>query len=234
MTTQTLLRRAIAPTAVITVAAASIFPTRIHADDQKPSSTVFQPNRTRLSIYGNPEERYVVVDEPSQLELALRKSRVAVTSYFSETRISRKGINRLLAQQAQVQSVVDQWISCEKKVVEVTKSYAAPGEKLLPNSLYVILSGFAGSIIAKNRGILFRATFPTATALSAFIYLYPGTSRNIFTRSWADAHKSGLVPETVPGLAVGTNVMNEAGKLWKSVQGLFGAKNDETADKEKK
>ena len=114
------------------------------------------------------------------------QTRQAVTAHFSST-------------QAQIQRLIDDWISLEQNVRKTVKRYAAPDERLLPNALYVTLSGFAGSIFAKNKSLFVRASLPATTACVSFAYLFPGTTRNIFKNTWADASSAGLLPERIPG-----------------------------------
>ncbi|TPX68693.1 hypothetical protein SpCBS45565_g02929 [Spizellomyces sp. 'palustris'] len=131
----------------------------------------YVPPRTKRSIYDDSEEDFVPVEEPTQLELAIRQTRHTVTNQFATTR-------------AQIQTVVDKWIHLEQQVTGTTKKYIAPGEPFLPGAIYVTLSGFAGSILAKNRGLLYRAATPTTFALVSFCYFYPGTSRNIVSAAY--------------------------------------------------
>ncbi|KAI8837596.1 hypothetical protein BC829DRAFT_44063 [Chytridium lagenaria] len=71
---------------------------------------VFVPERKKLSIYDNPEDKYVVRDEPNEIELALRKTRLTVSRFFSDTRI-------------QVDSVMSKWIETEKNFKKTRNSY---------------------------------------------------------------------------------------------------------------
>ncbi|KAJ3415854.1 hypothetical protein HDV05_003918 [Chytridiales sp. JEL 0842] len=166
---------------------------KIHCEGEAPNNNVYVPPRKKLSIYDEPHEDYKVVDEPTQLELGLRKLRHSVTDSFASTRI-------------QIESVVDKWIALEKETQRVVSRYAVPEEKLLPNGLYVALSGFAGSIAFKNRSIVMRGMAPPALALATFTYLYPKTSQNIYSKSWDDAAKAGLVPKEVPGKSLFSEV----------------------------
>ncbi|EGS18701.1 uncharacterized protein CTHT_0053080 [Thermochaetoides thermophila DSM 1495] len=71
------------------------------------------------------------------------------------------------------------------------------GEKLMPGLIYVLVSGMAGSIVARNRGVLLRATTPLAFGLGAAYYVLPVTMQNVGGLVWeyekkfpavADAH----------------------------------------------
>ncbi|KAI5290103.1 hypothetical protein KEM52_000567 [Ascosphaera acerosa] len=55
----------------------------------------------------------------------------------------------------------------------------ASGEKLAPGLAYVGVSGMAGSILARNRGVLLRAAAPVALAGVAAAYCLPVTMANV-------------------------------------------------------
>ncbi|KAI9101941.1 apolipo protein O-domain-containing protein [Phlyctochytrium arcticum] len=137
----------------------------------------FVPERKKLSIYDPPQEQVIHVEEPTKLELAIRQARHTITDQFAWSR-------------GQVQSVVDQWIQVEKKVSGSIRKYAAKDERFLPGSIYVILAGFGGSILTRNKGLLYRTATPTSFALLTFAYLYPGTSYNIFSSVVGDVRGS--------------------------------------------
>lgn len=58
------------------------------------------------------------------------------------------------------------------------------GERLLPGSIYVIVSAMAGSIVTRNRGVFLRATTPLAFGTVAAWTLLPVTMRNISDLIW--------------------------------------------------
>ncbi|KNC97447.1 uncharacterized protein SPPG_07368 [Spizellomyces punctatus DAOM BR117] len=152
---------------ILSVAMGTMMVVHTEGETAKP----YVPPRTKRSIYDDSEEEFVPVEEPTQLELAIRQTRHTVTNQFATTR-------------AQIQSVVDKWIHLEQQVTGTTKKYIAPGEPFLPGAIYVTLSGFAGSILAKNRSLLYRSATPATFALVAFSYFYPGTSRNIVSAAY--------------------------------------------------
>ena len=69
------------------------------------------------------------------------------------------------------------------------------GERLMPGSLYIIVSAMGGSIISRNRNIILRATVPLAVGIGAGYVVLPHTMRNIGDLVWT-------YEERVPVLAM--------------------------------
>ncbi|KAI8918554.1 apolipo protein O-domain-containing protein [Powellomyces hirtus] len=175
----------------------------VHTEGPK---SVFVPRREKLSIYDAPQQDYIKVDEPSPLELAIRLTRWKVTDAFSSTR-------------AQVQTVVDEWLKVEAKISETIQRYVAPEEKVIPGAIYVTLAGFAGSIVAKQRSLPARFAAPTAFATTAFIYLYPRTSRNITNSAYQSVTGNIHLPPITDSLPDISGTLNS---IVNSVKSLLG------------
>lgn len=71
------------------------------------------------------------------------------------------------------------------------------GERLMPGLIYVLVSGMAGSIVARNRGVVLRGATPLALGLGAAWAVLPVTMNNVSALAWkyeqkfpavADAH----------------------------------------------
>ncbi|KAI9351120.1 apolipo protein O-domain-containing protein [Zopfochytrium polystomum] len=161
------------------------------------------------SIYDDAEDELVVVDQPTELELALRRTRHAVSAQFASTR-------------AALQKTTDSWISFERRLRTFTGRYAVSNEPFLPGTLYVTLSLFAGSILAKNRSAVTRVLAPAAFTVAAFAYWYPETSRNLAVLSWRDAAQAGWVPEKVPGSDAVAGAVKAVGDGAGAVEGWVG------------
>lgn len=58
-------------------------------------------------------------------------------------------------------------------------------ERLIPGSLYVLVAGMAGSIVARNRNIILRASIPAALGLSAAWLVLPTTTANVADLVWS-------------------------------------------------
>lgn len=88
----------------------------------------------------------------------------------------------------------------EQSFTSTVASLAPPresGEKLMPGLIYVLVSGMAGSIVARNRNILLRGATPLALGLTAAYTVLPITMGNVGNLAWhyekkfpavADAH----------------------------------------------
>ncbi|ERF72481.1 hypothetical protein EPUS_07690 [Endocarpon pusillum Z07020] len=70
------------------------------------------------------------------------------------------------------------------------------GEQLLPGAIYVLVATMTGSIIARNRGLFLRTTFPLAVGITAGWILIPFTMRNIADLSWEYEKKVPLISNT--------------------------------------
>ncbi|EAA35355.1 hypothetical protein GE21DRAFT_375 [Neurospora crassa] len=71
------------------------------------------------------------------------------------------------------------------------------GERLMPGLIYVLVSGMAGSIVARNRNVVLRGATPLAFGLGAAWVVLPVTMNNVSSLVWkyeqkfpavADAH----------------------------------------------
>ncbi|KAK3951786.1 apolipo protein O-domain-containing protein [Pseudoneurospora amorphoporcata] len=58
------------------------------------------------------------------------------------------------------------------------------GERLMPGLIYVLVSGMAGSIVARNRGIVLRGATPLALGLGAAWAVLPVTMNNVSALVW--------------------------------------------------
>ena len=92
---------------------------------------------------------------------------------------------------AAVENKVDELMgsafNLEKSFVSTISSLAPPresGEKLIPGSLYVLVVAMAGSIVARNRNVVLRATLPLAVGVGAGWVVLPTTMRNISNLLW--------------------------------------------------
>lgn len=92
------------------------------------------------------------------------------------------------------------WLFRKETNIANTIASLAPapdtGEQLLPGAIYVLVATMAGSIVARNRGIFVRATFPLAVGITAGWYLIPVTMRNVSDLAWEYEKKVPGVSET--------------------------------------
>lgn len=69
------------------------------------------------------------------------------------------------------------------------------GERLLPGGIYVVVAAMAGSIVSRNRGIVFRTASPLAFGTVAAWSLLPVTMRNVSDLVWEYEKKVPAVAE---------------------------------------
>jgi hypothetical protein len=80
----------------------------------------------------------VTLKEPSSLEIQIRSTRHALTDFFATTHQT-------------VQEGVETWLEWETSAKNWIKGVYEPKEILLPNLLYVTVSGLGASILFKQR-----------------------------------------------------------------------------------
>ncbi|KAF2666572.1 mitochondrial protein-like protein [Microthyrium microscopicum] len=69
------------------------------------------------------------------------------------------------------------------------------GEVIMPNAIYVLVSGMGASVLVRNRNILLRATAPLAVGLAAANYLLPATMKNVGGLVWRWEQKWPVLAE---------------------------------------
>ena len=91
------------------------------------------------------------------------------------------------AAENKVNKLMDSAFDLESNFVDTVASLAPPrqsGEKLIPGSLYVLVAAMAGSIVARNRNAVLRASLPLAVGVGAGWVVLPITMRNISDLLW--------------------------------------------------
>ncbi|KAI1083278.1 apolipo protein O-domain-containing protein [Whalleya microplaca] len=91
-----------------------------------------------------------------------------------------------------VNSTVDSAFDLEKSFTETIASLAPAretGEKLMPGLVYVLVASMAGSIVARNRNVLLRASVPLALGVGAGWLVLPVTMTNVAGLLWTYEQK---------------------------------------------
>ena len=86
----------------------------------------------------------------------------------------------------------------ERSFTQTIASLAPPPEsreRVMPGALYVLVAAMSGSIIVRNRNILYRATVPFGVGLGTAWVLLPITMRNIGNLTWKYEEKVPLLAE---------------------------------------
>lgn len=96
----------------------------------------------------------------------------------------------------------------ERNVTGTVSALHNKREDLLPNSIYVVIAGLSGNILARQRGILARTFLPLGLGLAAFKYFLPETFSNTMGFAWK------VEQRTVPEIANGqVRAVEKAGDL---------------------
>jgi organizing structure protein 2 len=110
--------------------------------------------------------------------------------------IGRKWLHgQMEVAQKQVDERLERYLRVEKDVTSTVASLRADNEDILPGGIYVLISTLTGSILARRRGILIRATAPVLFGLGAFRYFLPGTYRNTGALIWSFEQRSPAVAD---------------------------------------
>lgn len=98
-----------------------------------------------------------------------------------------------------VNSAVDRAFKLEQSFTGTVASLAPPresGERLMPGALYVLVAAMAGSIVARNRNVLLRATAPLAFGIGAGWVTLPITMNNVSALAWKYEQRFPAVAST--------------------------------------
>ncbi|KAF9354864.1 hypothetical protein BGX34_010775 [Mortierella sp. NVP85] len=124
----------------------------------------------KLPIYDDPEPEMVVKEEPTRLDEAIRVAR-------------QETDRQILGMKHHFQMVTNKVVDFEKEAESNIKSVLVKEEEVMPAAIYVIVAGFAGSIVARRRNILLRFLTPVAFSAMAFGYFFPASSNRLIARA---------------------------------------------------
>lgn len=143
-------------------------------DDLKKSLTQIEEKNLGIQteLVGN-----VPVKTSKFLEDTIEKSRKWVAT---ETEDAKK----------QVDGVFQKYLNVEKDVTSTVASLKSEHEDLLPGSIYILVAGLSGSVIARRHNFVVRALLPVALGVGAFGYFLPETFRNTRALVWSWEQKS--------------------------------------------
>ncbi|KAM4054825.1 apolipoprotein O domain-containing protein [Hirsutella rhossiliensis] len=92
-----------------------------------------------------------------------------------------------VAAEDRVNTTMDSALDLEQSFTNTIASLAPPrdsGERLMPGAIYVLVAAMAGSIVARNRNIIVRASLPLALGFAAGWAVVPLTMRNVSDLAW--------------------------------------------------
>lgn len=134
-------------------------------------------------------------DAPSKPRGPTPTDRLAVQVGHARLFLHRQAVQA----EGAINRTMDSAFNLEHSFTSTVASLAPPresGEKLMPGAIYVLVAGMAGSIVTRNRNILFRATAPLALGLVAANSLLPITSRNVSELVWTYEKRFPAVAES--------------------------------------
>ncbi|KAK2800960.1 hypothetical protein FQN50_007935 [Emmonsiellopsis sp. PD_5] len=144
------------------------------ASEVQPQQQQQQPEQPQLE---QPPQRSLLPPNPSlsytsttdRLALQVRQARLFI---YAHTLAAENSFNDALSRV----------LHAESRFTNTIASLAPSresGERLLPGSIYVLVSAMAGSIVSRNRGIFLRASTPLAIGTAAAWTLLPVTMQNV-------------------------------------------------------
>ncbi|CAG8674123.1 13655_t:CDS:2 [Cetraspora pellucida] len=162
----------------------------------------------KLKIYDDPKPEIIIVKSPTRLEEGIRHTRLQISQTISDLK-------------QHTQNVTDQWIGVEQNTEKAIKEVISPNERLMPEVLYVIVAGLAGS------NILVRITSPVLFTVISSYYFLPQTSRNIMAKICEYEKRS---PEL---MKIHNSVSDAANNTKQKINSLINFKSDRTEDRKK-
>ncbi|CAG8532761.1 6520_t:CDS:2, partial [Dentiscutata heterogama] len=113
-----------------------------------------EEQKQKLKIYDDPKPEIIIVKTPTRLEQGIKHTRLRVSQAISDL-------------EQHIRNVTDQWIDIEQTTEREIKGIISPNERLMPDVLYVVVAGLAGSLAARK--------------ISSYYFL-PQTSRNMMAK----------------------------------------------------
>ncbi|OAX85418.1 hypothetical protein ACJ72_00189 [Emergomyces africanus] len=144
---------------------------------KSPSSEAQPQSQSQL------EERNI--QQPSLTTKTLRRASSTSTADLLAQQVRQARLflyAHTLAAENSFNDALSRVLHAESRFTNTIASLAPPresGERLLPGSIYVLVSAMAGSIVSRNRGIFLRATTPLAVGTVAAWMLLPVTMQNV-------------------------------------------------------
>lgn len=91
-----------------------------------------------------------------------------------------------------IDEAFNKYLAVENSVTKTVAELKSPQEDILPAGIYITVAALSGSILTRNRNILFRSALPLAFGVAAFSYFLPQTAHNTGALVWKYEQK---VPE---------------------------------------
>lgn len=136
-----------------------------------------------------PEDEHVVSRRPTPTDRLAEQVGKARLFMYRQAVSVEDGVN----------AAVDKAFHLERSFTSTIASLAPPresGEQLMPGFIYVLVASMAGSIISRNRNILFRASLPVALGIGAGWLVIPVTMGNVSELLWTYEQRFPALADT--------------------------------------
>ncbi|KAK3329668.1 apolipo protein O-domain-containing protein [Apodospora peruviana] len=147
------------------------------------------PTSVSETLFPNAQQQHVV-RRPTPTDRLAAQIRLGRLFLYRQACTAEDAVNRGMSRA----------FDLEQSFTSTIASLAPPresNEKLMPGLIYVLVGGMAGSIVARNRNILLRASMPLALGVGVAWTVIPVTMTNVSALLWkyesrfpavADAH----------------------------------------------
>ncbi|KAI1279127.1 apolipo protein O-domain-containing protein [Xylaria sp. FL0933] len=161
-----------------------------------PKSTTPVPSPVSSTIpasskpFPEPEdEQHVVSRRPTPTDRLAEQIGKARLFLYKQAVTAEDGVN----------AAIDRAFNLEQSFTSTIASLAPPresGEELMPGLVYVLVASMTGSIMARNRNILIRASLPLALGIGAGWVVIPVTMGNVADLLWTYEKRFPAIADT--------------------------------------
>ncbi|CAH2353237.1 MICOS subunit Mic26p [[Candida] railenensis] len=132
----------------------------------------------------------ISVRSPASLESFFRSTRESLTSLYTQS------LHYL-------DNGYEKYHKTEEQLTSTVSDLHAKHEDLLPNGIYVIIAALSGNILARQRNIVAKVTFPIFFGLVGFKYFLPETFGRTSNFAWKLEQKN--LPQLAEGQTIAVN-----------------------------
>lgn len=151
---------------------------RFYEDEKDLEPAVGTPNQTSepapaAPVTPSPQKLVngVLISSPSTIEAGFRSIRESIHGVYSNIiHYTDKGYAK--------------YHTTERKVSSTVSELHDKSEDLMPNAVYIFIAGLSGTIMARQRGLFAKATFPIILGIGSFKYFLPNTFASTFNFIW--------------------------------------------------
>ncbi|KAH6606620.1 apolipo o [Trichoderma cornu-damae] len=197
-----LQRRSFAPLAAAALGGVAFSPAVVFAEAPKRKPIYDETDDYRSPLPAAPSPPAILPSQPITNDDEEQKPRAPTPTDRLAVQVGRARLflyGVAAAAENRVNQTMDSAFDLEQSFTRTVASLAPPresGEKLMPGAIYVLVAAMAGSILARNRSVVLRATVPFALGLGAGWTVLPITMRNVSDLAWKYEQKFPAVAES--------------------------------------